>query len=423
MRIGLFTDSYLPRIDGIAHSVETFRIELEARGHDVYVIAPAPGFRYKEKSANIIRFPSFKGLFFDDYLNSVFFPPQAIQKIKKLDLDIIHFNTPAQIGLLGAYYALRNNVPLITTYHSDLYEYVSHYPQVLPGTIALSLLSPMITGNVRDLRTALSSIKPERNVDTWNKKIVVRGMTMLHNKCDYVIAPSRKMEQQLRSWKTKAPIRILPTGVDRITTNSRAVTLFRAKYSILPDDRVILFVGRLGSEKNLELLLSAFAIVAERLPHTKLVMVGRHEHADRLAKRTDELGLAVRVIFAGHMDRSKLGAVYESSHLFAFPSRTDTQGLVLHEAAAAGLPIVMIDKDITEIVKDGVSGYFARNSARDFARKVLLALEDDLKREAMGMAGERLATRFSAAHQAGQLEKLYTNVLAARARAAQPPKQ
>ena len=106
MRIGFFSDSYLPSRDGIAISVETSRQQLEAMGHEVYIMAPAPSLRYKEKNKRVIRFPAVKGLFYEDYLTSLFFPPQALRKIEKLKLDIIHFHTPGQMGFLGAYYAV-----------------------------------------------------------------------------------------------------------------------------------------------------------------------------------------------------------------------------------------------------------------------------------------------------------------------------
>ncbi|HSX41403.1 MAG TPA: glycosyltransferase [Candidatus Saccharimonadales bacterium] len=423
MRIGLFSDSYLPSLDGISYSIESFRVALESMGHEVFVFAPAPSIRYKERTKNIIRFPAVKGLFYDDYLTSIFFPPQALQMIKNKKLDVIHFHTPSQIGLLGAYFALRNNVPLMATYHTDLYEYVSHYPQVLPGTIALSILAPFITrGGIGDLRSAISSIKPERNIDKWNKKMVVRGVTMLHNQCDRIIAPSRKIERQLKSWGTKAPIRILPTGVDEITTSHQGVISFKKRFGIKPHHQVVMFAGRLGSEKNIELLLSAAAILAHTNSDLVVLLVGRHEHQGKLAAMAHELGIADRVIFTGYVSHERLGAAYASADVFAFPSRTDTQGLVIHEAASAGLPIVMIDKEITEIVKNGVNGYIARNSARDFAKKIGLILEDNDKRKAMGKASIKLAAKYSVDHQAHELEHLYENVLKGYAAAGRKPK-
>ncbi len=419
MTIGIFSDSYLPSLDGVCYSIESFRKELEKRGHTVYIFAPAPGIRYKEKSPNITRFPAVKGIFYDDQLTSLYFPPEAMQRIKKKQLDVVHFQTPGQVGLLGAYYALRHRIPLISTYHTDLYEYVTHYPHVLPGTIALSLLAPFITrGGLDDLRTMISSIRPERSLDKWNKKMVVKGITMLHNHCDYVIAPSQKIERQLRSWGTTAPIRILPTGVDKITTTHQAVTAFRTRYGIAQTDKVVLYVGRLGPEKNLELLLSAFKLVLKDEDNAKLVMVGRHEHQKALESMAVSLGIAGRTVFTGFIEHDKLGAAYESAHVFAFPSRTDTQSLALNEAARACLPIVMADREISQVMREGENGLFARSTPRDFSRKLLQLLQDDDSRRTMGKAGASLAAKFSAGAQTGQLERLYNSAIEARRRAA-----
>lgn len=424
MRIGFFTDSYLPKIDGIVFSIESFRAELEAQGHEVYIFAPSPTLRHKEKSDHVIRFPAFKGLFFEDYPTSVFFPPQAIQKIKQYNLDIIHYHTPGQIGLLGAYFALRSKTPLVTTYHTDLYEYVSHYPNVLPGSLALSLLAPFITqGGLSDFRTAFSNIKPERNVEAWNKKIVMRGMTMLHNYCDRVIAPSRKIEKMLLQWGTKSGVRVLPTGVDPIPTTPEKIEKFRKKHRIEKNDRIIISVGRLGSEKNFDMLITAFNMIVLQNPNAKLLLIGEHEYRAKLEARAADLDVADRVIFTGYIKHNDIGAAYAAAHLFAFPSTTDTQGLVLHEAAAAGLPIVMVDHEITEVVQDKVNGLFARNGAKDLARKMNHILSNEKLRTEMSEKSAALAGKYSAHNQAERLLHLYQNILDGHAKAKKKPQR
>jgi 1,2-diacylglycerol 3-alpha-glucosyltransferase len=412
MKIGIFSDRYLPLSDGICTSIETFRKELEKMGHEVYVFAPKPSWRYKAPSSRIIFFSSVKGLFFDDYLTSFFFPPHAIRQIEKLNLDIIHYQTPGPTGLLGAYYALRKHIPLVTTYHTDLYEYVKHYPSVLPGTIGLSLLAPVITGgNMEEYRTALSSIRPERSVDKWNQKIVLRGLTLIHNHCDLVITPSHKMEKQLSSWGTTSRIETLPTGVDKITTNQRETSLARSKYKIAPTDKVVLFVGRLGTEKNVSLLIRAFNTIGRREPRAKLMIVGG---GDDLQKFKDEASgslYADRIIMTGWIDRHKLGAIYELATVYAFPSLADTQGLTLNEAAWAGLPIVITDPDVTEVVADGQNGYVAKNSARDVASKVLRIIQSQALQDSMGARSIQLASEISAGNQAVKLLRLYQETI------------
>lgn len=408
MKIGFFSDMYLPRLDGIAISIETFRTELEAMGHEVYIFAPKPNLRYKEPHKRIIRFPAVKGLFFEDYLTSFYFPPQALKKIEKLKLDVIHYHTPSQVGLLGAYYAMRNDIPLITTYHTDLFEYVKHYPQVLPGTIALSLLAPAFTGGgLADFRTGLSAIKPERNVDAWNQKIVARSVTMIHNYCDVVITPSVKIKDQLKGWGTKSKLVVLPTGVDRITTNTKEIAEARKLYGITPTDRTVLFVGRTGTEKNLGLLIRSFDAVAAKDHRAKLLIVGTGEDLQAFKTQAAASEYAKRITFAGHVAHDKLGALYAIASVFAFPSLTDTQGLVLNEAARAGLPIVMTDPTVTEVVRDGYNGYFAKPNARNLASKINQVLADDETRLEMGRRSAELAGEFSATNQAVKLLRLY----------------
>ena len=424
MRIGFFTDFFRPQINGVSYSIDTFRAELEALGHEVYIFAPSPSLRYKEKDPHVVRFPAIKGIFFEDYLTSVFFPPQAIRKIEKLNLDVVHYHTPSQIGILGAYFAIHNGKPLVTTYHTDLFEYVKHYPAVLPGTIALSLLAPVITGGGLDeYRSSLSSLKPERNVDRWNQKIVELGITLLHNHCDAVVAPSLKMKKQLQSWKTNTMIEIIPTGVEEITTNPNDFTWLKRYQGITMDQEIVLFVGRLGGEKNVELVIRSFEQVHKRRPQTKLVIVGQGPDEERLKVLAAKLLPADSYKFTGFIDRHRLGALYQIASVFAFASMTDTQGLVINEAACAGVPIVMVDHEITEVVKDGVNGLFAKNNAKDFAAKLLRVLQDDKLRRRLSQNGRELGAGFSPRREAEKLLRLYQEVMLRHGQAKIQPKK
>ncbi|MDB5178969.1 MAG: hypothetical protein JWN01_912 [Patescibacteria group bacterium] len=419
MKIGIFTDRYLPQTDGICYSVETYRIELEKLGHEVYVFAPKPSWRYKERSSRIIRFASVKGLFWEDYLMTFYFPPQAIKQIEKLNLDIIHYQTPGQIGLLGAYYAIRHHIPLVTTYHTDLFEYVKHYPSVLPGTIALSLLAPVITGGgMEEYRNALSSIKPERSVDKWNQKIVVRGLTLLHNHCDLVITPSLKMEKQLRSWKTTSRLATLPTGVDKITTTKREIAHIRKKYDLQKDDQIILSVSRIGTEKNLGLIIESFDIIGARNPNAKLVFIGYGDDLELFKQQAAKSPYADRIQFTGQIDHQKLGAFYSIGSVYGCAALTDTQGMTLNEAACAGMPIVMIDKQVSEVIVNGENGYFSRNTAKDFAAKILQVLSNPKLHARMSKRSIELGAQVSASKQAAKLLRLYEETI----RDYEPPK-
>jgi glycosyltransferase involved in cell wall biosynthesis len=388
--------------------MEDARRELEALGHEVYIFAPSPARRYREQSPRVTRFPAVKGVFFEDYRFSVFYPPQARRRVDRLELDLVHFHTPGQLGMFGAYYALRHDIPLVTTYHTDLYEYVTHYPGVLPGVIALSILAPFATGCGRDgYRTSLTCVKPERSVDRWNQRIVERGMTLIHNRCDLVIAPSDKMEEQLSGWNTTSRIATLPSGVDEIPATEAGVAGVRREFGIAEDERVVLYVGRIGTEKNLSLLIEAFEHVVRQCRSARLVLVGPGDEDGRFRAQAAASPHAERITFTGRVQRENLGAFYRLADVFAFPSLGDTQALVVNEAACAATPVVMVDKKISQVVEDGVSGLFAANTPEDFGDKISLLLRQPEIAAAMGQAARKRAGKLTVRAQAAELARLY----------------
>lgn len=408
MRIGFFSDRYLPFTDGIACSMEDARRELEDLGHEVYIFAPKPDRRYCELAPRVTRFPAVKGLFFDDYRCSVFYPPRTRRQVDKLELDLVHFHTPGQIGMFGAYYARRYDLPLVTTYHTDLYEYVTHYPGVLPGVVALSILAPYVTGGgAGERRISRSCARPERSIDRWNQKVVERGMTLIHNSCDLVITPSAKMTAQLGGWNTTSRIATLPSGVDEIASSPGAVAAARRELGFAEDDQVVLFVGRIGSEKNLSLLIEAFTHVASGNDRARLLLIGPGDEDGRFREQAAATACADRITFTGRKPRAELGAFYELAEVFAFPSTADTQALVVNEAAWAATPIVMVDRNISQIVEDGVSGLYAAESPEGLAEKISTLLDRPEYAEALGRAARERAGKLTARIQAGKLARLY----------------
>ena len=408
MRIGFFSDRYLPFTDGIACSMEDARRELEDLGHEVYIFAPKPDRRYCELAPRVTRFPAVKGLFFDDYRCSVFYPPRTRRQVDKLELDLVHFHTPGQIGMFGAYYARRYDLPLVTTYHTDLYEYVTHYPGVLPGVVALSILAPYVTGGgAGERRISRSCARPERSIDRWNQKVVERGMTLIHNSCDLVITPSAKMTAQLGGWNTTSRIATLPSGVDEIASSPGAVAAAWRELGFAEDDQVVLFVGRIGSEKNLSLLIEAFTHVASGNDRARLLLIGPGDEDGRFREQAAATACADRITFTGRKPRAELGAFYELAEVFAFPSTADTQALVVNEAAWAATPIVMVDRNISQIVEDGVSGLYAAESPEGLAEKISTLLDRPEYAEALGRAARERAGKLTARIQAGKLARLY----------------
>lgn len=422
MRIGLFTETYRPSINGIVFVVESTKRHLEALGHEVYIFCPARSIRPSkhaiefDEDEHIVRFPSVQGAFYDDYDMSFFFPPRAVKMIKSLDLDIIHFFTPAQIGLLGVYAAFKNDIPLIGQHSTDLYQYVEHYPAAFPGVLALCALLPFtfkIHG--KDMREILKLYRPRRERVAWSQEIVEKAITIIYSKCDAVIALSRKSQAQLESWRHEDrhmyDLTMLPNGVDALPKPKKAeLDEFRAKWGILKKDELMTFVGRLGAEKNLAMLIPTLEHVLKKRPNAKLMFVGDFEFRETLEELARNSSAHDRIIFTGAMERQKLGVAYAASKVFVFPSTKDTQGWVVHEAAHAGLPMVLIDKMLSEVLEDGMNGYFAENDPKDFADKVVKILSSR-RYKLMSAYGKSLAAKYTEKRYIRKLEAVYKSAI------------
>lgn len=426
MRIGLFTDTYRPSINGIVFVVESTKKHLEALGHEVYVFCPARSIRPSkhaiafDEDEHIVRFPSIKGAFYDDYDTSLFFPPRVLKQIRELDLDVIHFFTPGQIGLMGVYASYKTDTPLVAQHCTDLREYVEHYRDglLLPGVLALIALLPLtVKVDGKDIREIMKLYRPRRGSVQWNGDIVERMVTLVYSKCDAVIALSRKSKQQLESWQLsdnyRYEVTLKPDGVDPLPVASQLEKdAFRVNWGIDKKDELITFVGRLGSEKNLELLIDMMDEVVAAEPKARLLFVGDFEYKETLEAIAADSPVAERITFTGALPREELGTVYGTSDVFAFPSQTDTQAWVLHESTHAGLPVVMIDPILSEVVKDGVNGYIVNDTVKDFAAAVIDLLSDEEKRTAFGAESKKLSSKFTEGKQIKKLEKLYEKIIA-----------
>lgn len=420
MRIGLFTDTYHPSTNGIVAVVDITRRELEAAGHEVYVFCPSGKSEHFDRDdPAIIRFPSVPTGIFDDHRLSAFIPRVVLQKIKKLDLDVLHFFTPFQVGIMAVYAAERTNAVLVGQHSTDLYQYVDHYPQVLPGLLLFATTLPFtVKFKGEDVKTLLSLYKPRKGTTVWNRDIVERSIALLYSRCDTVIALSRKSQKQLYEWQNDQytyDVELMPTGVNALPRATKAqMKEFNDTWGIKEDDVLIGYVGRLGAEKNLDLIIDALPKIVEGQPNAKLLLVGDFDYRETLEELVIEKNLHDKVIFAGRMPRDELARVYQQLKAFLFPSVTDTQGLVLHEAALAGCPLVIVDEFVTEILEEGVNGFVAENKPEDFANKVLAILSDPDKQTSFSKESKRLARKFSEKKQVAKQISLYKRLIKRR---------
>lgn len=345
MRVAIFTNNFAPRLSGVSVAVNFLNGALKTLGHETLVVAPDYGYSRKVKGVEVFR------------VKSVYLMPLRLSlPLTRLDEtaikdmltqwkpDLIHSQHPFLIGKAALDMAEEFRVPLIYTFHT-LYEFFTHY--FLMDTEAV--------------RNAV-------------REYVVRYA----NQCDLVIAPTAPIKEYLTGIGVATRVEAVPTGLDFSRfkeVKEHEVSELREKFGLARFDKIMLSVGRISKEKNLGLCLSALSELVKRGKNYALILFGEGPEIGGLTKAAQELGIADRVIFGGFLDQKTLAAAYFLGHVFLFPSLSDTQGIVLYEARAAGLPLVATESMASRaIVHPGKNGLFAEDHPTDFADKIEQAL-------------------------------------------------
>ena len=359
MRVALFTNNYLPFCGGVAISVETLRRGLEGRGHDAWVFAPRfPGASGPEP--RVVRYPSIPALAYPEFVLAIPYACRAAARVVDLGMDVFHAHHPFLLGPAARRFARRRQRPLVFTYHTRYEKYAHHVP----------------------LHHAVVAAA------------AVRMATRFAASVDAVIAPSALVAEELRAGGVRAPIAVVPTGVDLERFCPGDASRARQALGLTPDDHVVLYVGRLDPEKSVERVLHAFERITAAVPRTHLVVVGHGTEAPRLRHVARALAAGDRIHFLGARRHDTLPACYQAADLFLFASETETQGLVLAEAAACGLPAVAVSAPgCDEVVRDGATGVLTKGSAAALADAAIGLLLDPGQRRAMGVRARDVAVR------------------------------
>ncbi|MBI4636302.1 MAG: glycosyltransferase [Candidatus Rokubacteria bacterium] len=349
MRVALFTNNYLPFCGGVTISVETLRRGLEARGHEVWVLAPTFGDS-RDRSPRVVRYPSIPAATYPTFALAIPYSRRITRLVRTLDFDVFHAHHPFLLGPVARRLAHRQGRPLVFTYHTR-YEKYAHYVPLKQSLV---------------------------------EAFAVRLSTRFASRADAVIAPSAVLREELEARGVGAPIAVIPTGVDLARFRPGDQAAARRTLGLPPRDPVVLYVGRLDREKSIDRLLFAFERVAGTLRRARLVLVGDGTEASRLRQLAVALALADRVDFLGPREHEALAVCYQAADLFLFASETETQGLVLAEAAASGLPAVAVSAPgCDEVVKDGETGVLTKNDAAALAEGVIGLLLDGERRSRM----------------------------------------
>jgi len=378
LKIGVFTDSYRPYTSGVVRSIEIFSREFDSKGHEVFIFGPDYPLLHPPKEEGVFRFISVPWPTVPEFSLPIPISAQLSSTIKDIGLDIIHTHSPFLLGRLGARAARRHRLPLVFTFHTLYDQYVHYFPFA----------------------------------EKTSKQIVQAIGRNFCNRCNMVVAPSLLVVNYLRRIGVEAPIVNIPTGIELSEFEDLDRSWLKENYGVKAEEKVLLFVGRLGKEKNVTFLIKSFQAVLNKYSAARLVMVGKGPQESSLRNLIRQLGIEDKVIFTGVLPRKTIVHCYASADLFVFPSVTETQGLVIGEAKATGLPVVAIRAfGPAEMVAHGEDGILTDPSLPAFTEAILELLQDDQLHERMSKQALKNAPLVSSSHSADKMLEVYQDLI------------
>ncbi len=377
MRIVMFSNNYLPVISGVGTSIALLRRGLLEAGQEVHLVVPEYD-DFVDEEPYVFRMPA---LDLGDQLRvSLAVPFRAPVEVTMQGLKphVIHSHHPIWLGEVAATFSRDMEVPLVFTFHTRYDEYAQQYVPLMP-----------------DL------------AHTVMREIVERYL----EKCNHVIAPTESIRDFIQSeYDIEVPVSVLPTPVDLTAYQDLAPAPIRAEWG-LEKAEVLLYVGRLAGEKNLDFLLRAFARIAEERPHTRLLIVGDGPAKGKLKKLAKQLDVEREVIFTGAVPHDRVPDYAAAADLFVFASVTETQGLVLTEAMAAGAPVVAVEAPGSVDILTQGGGLLVKPQEQAFAEAAVELLADEERLRGMGEEAVQIAQRYSVSAITERLQAVYEAAL------------
>lgn len=380
MRVLMISDVYFPRITGVSTSIQTFAREFTGKGHDVTLIAPDYGYSEPEPF-EVLRIPS-RYLPVDP--EDRMLRPRQLRRhdadLVQRGFDLVHIHTPFFAHYNGLGLAKRLGVPVVESYHTFFEQYLHHYVSFIPSA--------------------------------WLQRAARYFSAAQCNDVDALAVPSQAMLDVLARYGVKTPARVIPTGIELIQFSQGNGMRFRARHRIPSERPVLVHVSRLAFEKNIDFILRALTHIKAQVPDVLLVIVGEGPARSQLMARVQVLGLRNNTLFTGYLKRDgSLEDCYSAGAAFVFASRTETQGLVLLEAMALGVPVVSTAVMGTkEVLAGGLGSLIAEEDERDFALKAVRLLTNPALREQLSREAVQHARSWSAPILADRMLQLYDHV-------------
>lgn len=367
MNIAIFTDCYTPQINGVVTVIRTIKNELEKRGHNTYIFTVQHPNAAEEKG--VYRIKSYQFSKDPQHRIGVIIERQIINIAKSLKIDLIHTHTEFSLYVLSRKVSHRLKIPSIHTLHTYYPDYLSYTPFLLELIL-------------------------KKNLGSFIKR------HLKNQSC--IIVPSRKNCDYLQKIKNSVPVKIIPNGIDlslfykRSENDSLLIQEFRRRYNISEFDKLIVFVGRLGFEKNIYTLLDNFKEILLHRINVKLLLVGDGPDRQALQEHCYNLELGNNVIFTGYLRwPDEIKVVYAASHLFMSASHSEVHPVTFIEAMASGLPIVVVsDSSNVDMVLNGENGW-ALEEDKLLWTKALEILNDEQSKARMGQRSLEISEKYS----------------------------
>lgn len=377
MRIGMMADLYAPHVSGITNYIKLNKKYFEEMGHEVFVFTFGD-INYEDEEPNVIRSPGVP-VFETGYSFNLRHTRKARQTIRTM--DVVHVHHPFVSGPLALSYCRPSRIPVIFTNHTRYDLYAQAYLPILPGVI----------GDVA--------------IETF--------MPTFCRACDMVIAPSPGMREVLRSFGVDSAIEVVPNGVDLKPFRDEIYPIERGNMGFSETDTILIYVGRLGPEKNIPFLLRSFAGAVEAFDNIGLVLVGDGPERDNLEDRARQMGINSRVRFLGLVPYSEMPAYLKMADAFVTASVTEVHPLSIIEAMAAGLPVLGINSPgVGDTVKDGFTGFLSQDEdLASFTAKMVRLVLDQPLREKMGLQASQDVNKYAIETTTQIMEKCYEQVI------------
>jgi glycosyltransferase involved in cell wall biosynthesis len=380
VRVLFLSDVYFPRVNGVSTSIRTFRQDLANCGVETLLVAPRypyPGTGEALPEHEVRRVPAGRVPGDpEDRRMSWRALTRTLDALPQGAFDLVHIQTPFIAHYAGVRCARRAGLPCVATYHTFFEEYLHHYVPALPRPMS---------------------------------RLLARSFT--RSQCAAVqalIAPSEPMRAVLEAYGVRTPIHVLPTGLAPDRFRHGDGRAFRAAAGIAAERPLVTYIGRVAHEKNIGFLLQMFVEVLKSAPEALLVIAGEGPAREALRAQAAALGVATHVHFAGYLERE--GALldcYAAASVFVFASRTETQGLVLLEAMAQGVPVVSTAELGTRSILPGSGALIVPEEREAFAAAVVRVLGDTQLRADMAARGRAHAGTWSSAAMARRLADIY----------------